>query len=74
MSEGVSDIVASGVSGILVPHRDAAALAAAVDRLLTDPAARERLGNEARRAVYPRYDVSRLVTDITALYASLVPE
>jgi len=71
---GVSDIVASGVSGILVPYRDAAALAAAIDRLLTDPVARVRLGNEARRAVYPRYDVSRLVTDITALYASLVPE
>ena len=71
---GVSDVVASAVSGILVPYGDPAALAAAIDRLLADPAARARLGDEARRAVYPRYDVSRLVTDITALYSSLVPE
>jgi glycosyltransferase involved in cell wall biosynthesis len=71
---GVSDVVTLGVSGILVPHGDPAALAAAIDRLLADPAARERLGNEARRAVYPRYDLSRLVTDITALYSSLVRE
>lgn len=71
---GVSDVVTTGVSGILVPYGDAEALALAIDRLLADPAARERLGNEARRAVYPRYDVSRLVTDITALYASLVRE
>jgi glycosyltransferase involved in cell wall biosynthesis len=71
---GVSDVVTSGVSGILVPHGDAEALATAIDQLLADPAARERLGQEARRAVYPRYDVSRLVTDISALYSSLVRE
>ncbi len=71
---GVSDVVASGVSGILVPYGDADGLAAAIDGLLADPAMRERLGNEARNAVSPRYDVSRLVTDITALYASLVRE
>ena len=71
---GVSDVVTSGVSGILVPYGDAQALATAIGQLLADPAARERLGNEARRAVYPRYDVSRLVTDITALYSSLVRE
>ena len=71
---GVSDVVASGVSGILVPYGDAEGLATAIDGLLADPAMRERLGNEARNAVYPRYDVSRLVTDITALYASLVRE
>lgn len=71
---GVPDVVTSGVTGILVPSGDAEALANAIDRLLADPAARERLGSEAQRAVYPRYDVGRLVTDITSLYSSLVRE
>jgi glycosyltransferase involved in cell wall biosynthesis len=71
---GVGDVVTSGASGMLVPHGDADALAASIDRLLGDPALRERLGAEARRAVYPRYDVSRLVTDIETLYNSLIHE
>lgn len=71
---GVPDVVTSGVSGMLVPTGDAGALATAIDRLLADPAERERLGREARKAVYPRYDVSRLVTDIAALYTQLVRE
>ena len=71
---GVPDVVTSGVSGMLVPTGDAGALATAIDRLLADPIERERLGREARKAVYPRYDVSRLVTDIAALYTQLVRE
>jgi glycosyltransferase involved in cell wall biosynthesis len=38
-----------GEAGILVPPRDAAALAAALGRLLADPAERARLGEAARR-------------------------
>ena len=68
---GVRDVVTSGKTGILVPCGDADAVARAIDGLLTDPAARERLGAEARRAVFPRYDVSRLLTDITTLYSAL---
>jgi glycosyltransferase involved in cell wall biosynthesis len=71
---GVSDVVTSDVSGILVKHGDVDALAASIDRLVGDPDLRLRLGEEARRAVYPRYDVSRLVTDIAALYTALASE
>ena len=71
---GVPDVVMTGVSGMLVTPGDADALAASIDRLLGDPELRQRLGAEARRAVYPRYDVSRLVSDIAALYTSLVDE
>jgi glycosyltransferase involved in cell wall biosynthesis len=69
---GVADVVTSGSSGMLVPYGDPDALAASIDGLLRDPDLRQRLGAEARRAVYPRYDVSRLVTDIATLYTSLV--
>jgi glycosyltransferase involved in cell wall biosynthesis len=71
---GVADVVTSEVSGILVKHGDADALAASIDRLLADPNLRRRLGAEARRAVFPRYDVSRLVTDIAGLYTALANE
>jgi glycosyltransferase involved in cell wall biosynthesis len=70
---GVPDVVTQDVSGVLVPPGDARALAAAITALLRDPARRERLGSAAQLAVFPRYDVSRLVADMTRLYDELVP-
>lgn len=45
---GVPDVVGDGVSGILVPPADPAAMAAAVRRLAADGALRERLRRAAR--------------------------
>jgi glycosyltransferase involved in cell wall biosynthesis len=68
---GVSEVVEHGCSGLLVPRRDAAALAAAVIDLLRDPAGAARLGAAARAAVFPKYAASRLVEDIGRLYLDL---
>ena len=68
---GVPDVVRPG-TGVLVPSGDDAAFAAAVAALISDPARRAELGKEARRAVHPAYDVSRLVSDVTRLYDSLL--
>ncbi len=70
---GVPDVVANDASGVLVPSGDAHALAAAITALLCDPMRRERLGSAAQLAVYPHYDVSRLLADVTRLYDALVP-
>lgn len=70
---GVPDLVVQDVSGVLVRSGDASALATAIDGLLRDPDRRERLGSAAQAAAYPRYDVARLLADITRLYDSLVP-
>ena len=51
----VPEVVADGESGILVPPEDVPALASALDRLASDPAARARLGQTGRRRV-ARYD------------------
>ncbi|MEW2358119.1 glycosyltransferase [Spirillospora sp. NPDC029432] len=48
---GVRDLVADGRNGLLVRAGDTAAFAAELERLITDPALRARLGGEAPRAV-----------------------
>jgi glycosyltransferase involved in cell wall biosynthesis len=53
---GVPAVVADGVSGTLTPIGDAGAFAAAVGRLLDDPAERVRLGAGASRRVMQHHD------------------
>jgi glycosyltransferase involved in cell wall biosynthesis len=48
-SPGLRDSVRDGVTGALVPHGDAAALADRMLELAADPALVERLGTAARR-------------------------
>jgi glycosyltransferase involved in cell wall biosynthesis len=50
---GIPDIVEDGVSGLLVPPSDVAALADALVRVLSDRALAERLGTAAHDAVQP---------------------
>jgi len=50
-TRGVPDVVLDGRTGVLVPYGDEAALAAAVRRLMDDPARRRALGDEAARFV-----------------------
>ncbi|WP_181705757.1 glycosyltransferase family 4 protein [Chthonobacter rhizosphaerae] len=47
-SGGIPDAVVSGVTGLLVPPEDPAALAEALQRLQADPALRHALGKNAR--------------------------
>ena len=53
---GVPAVVADGVTGLLTPVGDASSFAAAVERLLDDPAERSRLAMAARRRVATRHD------------------
>ncbi|MDP8922148.1 MAG: glycosyltransferase family 4 protein [Chloroflexota bacterium] len=45
----LAELIVDGVSGLLVPPRDPAALAAALDRLLANPALAAHLGAEGQR-------------------------
>lgn len=69
---GVPDVIEDGVNGLLVPPKDASALADAVVSLLREPARGQQLGSAARQAVYPRFSIVRLVQDIEALYLTLL--
>jgi glycosyltransferase involved in cell wall biosynthesis len=69
---GVADIVLHESTGLLVPARDDAALAAGLRRLVVDPELRGRMGAAAREHVLPRYSSTRLVRDIETLYEELL--
>ena len=56
---GVPSVVDDGASGILVPVRDPAALAAALRTLLEDPQNRERMGRRGRELYLERYTEDR---------------
>ncbi|MDF2231621.1 glycosyltransferase [Albimonas sp. CAU 1670] len=70
---GVSELVADGRSGRVVPPGDAEALAEALDALLSDPALRARMGAEGIATVAADFDLdaeaARLATLIAAAAA-----
>ncbi|MGH2370897.1 MAG: glycosyltransferase family 4 protein, partial [Chloroflexota bacterium] len=68
---GVRSLVTDGETGLLVPPGDPAAVADACLRLLRDPQSQREMGAAGRRAAYPRYHVSTLLTTMTEFYTSL---
>jgi len=66
---GISELVKDGETGLLVRPEDPAALAAALDCLLVDPALAARLGEAGRRLVGERFrpeDSTRALVDVFA--------
>jgi colanic acid/amylovoran biosynthesis glycosyltransferase len=57
---GIPELVADGVSGYLVPERDADALAAQLERLVGSPASWPAMGRAGRARVEREFDIERL--------------
>lgn len=64
---GIPEVIHDGVNGLLVPPRDAEALARAADAVLDRPALAARLGAAARRDS-ERYDAGAMVDRVVAAY------
>jgi glycosyltransferase involved in cell wall biosynthesis len=69
---GNPEVVEDGVSGLLVPPRDSAALAAATGRLLEDPDLALRLGRAGMRRVSELFSIDGSVHQTEHLYQRLV--
>lgn len=63
-----------GESGLLVPARDPDALAAAVTKLLGDPAFAADLGREAQRRVNERFAFPKMMALYESIYERLRPQ
>jgi len=64
---GIPELVENGVSGLLVPEKDAAALAKALKTLLLQPEAAQHLGAAGRAKVEKDFDAQRNVEKIGEL-------
>ena len=69
---GVPDVIRDGVDGYLVDPGALDQLAERLGRLARDPELRQRMGEEGRARVLPRYAVDRLIDDVDRLYRSLL--
>jgi glycosyltransferase involved in cell wall biosynthesis len=68
---GPRHIIRNGVDGVLVPQRDAQAMAAALHRLMGDEAERKRLASKAREVV-ERFGVAKVMSMWEELIAECV--
>ncbi len=71
-SGGPQEVLTDGRNGVLVPTRDPAALAHAIERLAKDAALRAGLGAAARATVVREYTRERMVRDYERLYLESV--
>jgi len=65
---GVPEAVEDGATGLLVPPRDPVRLAAALERLLVDPALRRRLGSNGRERVREHFGLEAFQQAHVAVY------
>jgi glycosyltransferase involved in cell wall biosynthesis len=65
---GVAEAVEDGVTGLLVPHADPAALASAIRRLLADPGEAAAMGRAGRERVVCTFTMEAMVRATEAAY------
>jgi glycosyltransferase involved in cell wall biosynthesis len=68
---GCREVITDGVDGLLVPARDAAALARAIARLLDDPELARKLGAAAHEKALAEFDERRVIERTLAVYEEI---
>jgi len=68
---GIPETIADGDNGLLVPPRDAAALAGRLEQVLGDEALRARLARNARVTIEQHYSTEVVCGQLSALYREL---
>jgi glycosyltransferase involved in cell wall biosynthesis len=72
--DGVREVLRSGVTGILVPPKDAGSLAAAVVSLLEDKAFAGQLGARAQAEIPSRFSVPTMIKETERLYLEILKD
>jgi glycosyltransferase involved in cell wall biosynthesis len=70
----VPEVIRHEETGLLVPPRDPAALAAAIAALLADPERGASLGNAGRQLVEKEFALEVMVDRLEDLYAEILAE
>ncbi|HXZ65755.1 MAG TPA: glycogen synthase [Streptosporangiaceae bacterium] len=68
---GIPEVVADGVTGLLVPPGDEALLAMAINGLIRDPSRAARLGARGRERAMAEFSWANIAAQTTDLYAEL---
>ncbi|UKO99533.1 glycosyltransferase [Nostoc sp. UHCC 0870] len=69
---GIPELVEDGVSGFLVPERDADAIATKLTYLITHPEVWEAMGESGRACVAEKYDMNKLNDELVDIYQQIV--
>jgi glycosyltransferase involved in cell wall biosynthesis len=69
---GIPEVVVEGETGLLVPPRDAQALAGAVLTLLRDPARAARMGQKGRERLREKFDMAHVVKSVEDIYENIL--
>lgn len=72
--DGTREAIQDGVTGLLVPPRDEAALAGAIERLIKDSILREELQDNACKYVRANFDVRDMTHKIETVYQQLLAQ
>jgi len=69
---GNAEAVMDGVSGFIVPPENPDALAAAIVRLLSDPACARQMGEAGRKLAAEKFTTEAMMSQITSIYGDLL--
>jgi colanic acid/amylovoran biosynthesis glycosyltransferase len=69
---GIPELIEDGVSGLLVPERNQAALADALQRLALQPEQWAAMGRAGRAKIEMEYDIHRLNDRLAGLLENLI--
>ncbi len=69
---GIPELVKDGVSGFLVPERDADAIANKLSYLIEHPEIWPLMGKAGRTYVESRYDINRLNDELVQIYRQVL--
>ena len=69
---GNTEVISSGVNGLLVPPKAPRDMAMAISRLLGDEQLRQDLGKAARRTIVERYTLNKITDNLLECYKSVL--